>query len=61
MIGEEKTVGVGKIEEAADAVVDVGLDGDQAGGEVGVLTLPACKGLKRSGIGSQSSGRRSRG
>ena len=47
MIGEEKTVGIGKIEEAADAVVDVGLYGDQAGGEVGVLALPAGKALQR--------------
>jgi hypothetical protein len=44
MIGEEEAVGVGEIEETVDAVVDVGLDGDQAGGEVGVLTLPAGKG-----------------
>ncbi len=40
MIGEEAAVGVGEVEEAADAVVDLGLDGDQAGGEVGVLALP---------------------
>ena len=44
VIGEEDAVGVGKIEEAVYPVVDVGLDGDKAGGEVGVLALPVGKG-----------------
>ncbi len=41
MISEKAAVGVGEVEEMADAVVDGGLDGDQAGGEVGVLALPS--------------------
>ncbi|MEI7947289.1 MAG: hypothetical protein WCJ02_11350, partial [bacterium] len=44
MISEEEAVGGGEIEEAGYAVVDVGFDGDQAGSEVGVLTLPVGKG-----------------
>ena len=40
MIGEEAAVGIGEAEETENAIVDGGLDGDQAGGEVGVLALP---------------------
>ena len=37
MGGEKAAVGGGEAEEMADAVVDGGLDGNQAGGEVGML------------------------
>ena len=43
MVEEEATVGISEVKEMADAVVDVGFDGDQAGGEVSVLTLPLDK------------------
>lgn len=40
MVGEENAVGGSEVEETVDAVVDGGLDGDETGGEGGVLTLP---------------------
>ena len=47
MVGEENAVGGSEVDEVADAVVDLSLDDDQAGGDVGVLALPAGKALQR--------------
>jgi hypothetical protein len=40
VVGEEAEVGGGEAEETVYAVVYLGLDGDQTGGEVGVAALP---------------------
>ena len=42
--GEEEAVGGGESEEVVDVFVDGGFDGNETGGEVGVLALPVGKG-----------------